>query len=521
VIEQTAWDFSVNSRAEAPKLITLQGIPDARGILCVAEASRHTGFSFQRFYFITEVLDDAIRGSHAHKTLRQCFICLRGAVTVELQGKAGHFTFRLDNFKKALVVPPGYWRVLRDFSDDVLFGVLASHEYSEVDYIRDYDEFCRFQAGFADDSIPYLDLTRYANVIGIEMQRAISEVVRAGTYIGGPTVAKFEKEIASFCGTNSAIGVGNGLDALSMSLRAWGIGPGDEVIVPANTFIATALAVTQVGATLVLADVEENTGLIDPISVSRVMTKNSRAIIPVHLFGHPADMDKLRELVDGTGIYLLEDACQAHGAKYKGRRCGALGDAAAFSFYPTKNLGALGDGGMVTTNDRKLSEALRRLGNYGSETKYKHDTIGFNSRLDPVQAAVLSLKLMHLEEWNTRRRELAKRYMRSLAGIDALRLPEMRSWAEPVWHVFAVRVQGDDRDALQRSLQEAGIGSNVHYRIPVHLQRCYAGNGWSEGSFPVAERNARQLLSLPLDPMHTDSEIDRVIDVVLDFFKKA
>jgi dTDP-3-amino-3,4,6-trideoxy-alpha-D-glucose transaminase len=312
------------------------------------------------------------------------------------------------------------------------------------------------------------------------------------------------------------VGLGNGLDALVIALRAWGIGPGDEVIAPAHTFVATALAIDEVGATPILVDVEPDTGLMDMSRVGAVIGPNTRAIIPVHLYGHPADMDALAALVAGRDIRILEDAAQAHGARYKGRRCGSLADAAAFSFYPTKNLGALGDGGALVTGDPATAEAVRMIANYGSREKYRHEVAGRNSRLDPLQAAVLSAKLDRLDSWNARRSQLAMRYFLGLADIRGLELPGVRAWAEPVWHVFPVRAPGV-RDELQAFLTERGVGTNIHYPTPVHLQPCYQGR-WAAGDFPIAEALAQSLLSLPLDPLHTDREIDFVVARIREFF---
>jgi dTDP-3-amino-3,4,6-trideoxy-alpha-D-glucose transaminase len=290
------------------------------------------------------------------------------------------------------------------------------------------------------------------------------------------------------------------------------------VIAPAHTFVATALAIEAVGATPVLVDVEPDTGLMDMGAVEAALTERTRAVIPVHLYGHPADMDRLAAVVGGRDIKVLEDAAQAHGARYKGRRCGSLGDAAAFSFYPTKNLGALGDGGALVTSSAETADAARMLGAYGAREKYRHEIAGGNSRLDPLQAVVLGVKLDHLDLWNARRGELALRYFLGLADLRGLELPAVRVWAQPVWHVFPVRAPGV-RDELQAFLAKHGIGTNIHYPTPVHLQPCYAGR-WQAGDFPAAEALAGSLLSLPLDPTHSDREIDYVIARVRDFFSR-
>jgi len=395
--------------------------------------------------------------------------------------------------------------------------VLASDEYDEADYIRDYADFLRWDAGETPvTEVPYLDLARGAQAVGAEIELAIRRVVRSGRLIGGEEVAAFEARFADYCGADHAVGVGNGLDALALTLRAWGIGPGDEVIVPAHTFIATALAVDEVGAAPVLTDVEPDTGLMDMSKLAGAITERTRAVIPVHLYGHPVDMDALGAAIGGRDIKVLEDACQAHGARYKGRPCGGLGQAAAFSFYPTKNLGALGDGGAVTTADPALAERVRLLGSYGAREKYRHEIAGRNSRLDPVQAAALGVKLERLDAWNARRAALALRYFMGLSDLRSLFLPPVRGWARPVWHVYPIRVP-DARNALQAFLATRGIGTNIHYPTPVHLQPCYAGR-WRQGDFPAAEALAASVLSLPLDATHTEREIDYVVARIREFF---
>jgi len=503
---------------ELPQVVPIQSIYRPDGTLGVIESYRHSPFSYARFYFLTNLAEDSARGEHAHKTLRQVFVCLRGAVTIDIRTPSETRSFRLDAPDRALILPPGYWRHLHGFAEGTLVGVLASANYDETDYLRNWNDYTAWHAARRRKTVPYLDLARYAPLVGHRMADAMREVVVSGQLIGGPQVQDFERAFAAYCGTEEAIGVGNGLQALTLALRAYGIGPGDEVILPANTFIATAFAVLEAGAVPVLVDVEEATGLISVAATRTAITEKTAAIIPVHLYGHPADMDALVELVRNRQIMLLEDACQAHGARYKGRRCGALGDAAAFSFYPTKNLGALGDAGAVTTGDRRLAERIRLAGNYGSQQKYEHVTFGTNSRLDPLQAAALKVKLPHLDGWNARRADHATRYLAGLAGLYGLALPHVHAWAEPVWHVFPVRVAGGRRDALIAHLTAQGIGTNIHYPKPIHLQDCFRKRGWKHGNFPVSERLAQQLVSLPLDPTHTADEIDRVIVAVREFF---
>lgn len=501
------------------RLIDLQTIPMPNGILGVAEVSKHIGFPVHRAYYIRDVPTGDGRGSHGHKALRQCFLCLRGSVTITIEKHGRKETVRLDRPSQAAVVSAGCWRDLSDFSHDSVIIVLASDEYDESDYIRDHAEFVRWDKGDEPvTAVPYLDLQRGSRALGAEMELAMRRVLRSGQLIGGPELAAFETRFADYCEADHMVGLGNGLDALVLALRAWGIGPGDEVIVPAHTFVASALAVDEVGADLVLVDVEPDTGLMDMGKLDKAITGRTRAIMPVHLYGQPADMDGLIAAIDGRDIKILEDACQAHGARYKGRRCGSLGDAAAFSFYPTKNLGALGDGGALVTSFPETAEQVRMIANYGSVVKYEHQVLGRNSRLDPLQAAILSTKLDHLDAGNSRRAQLALRYFMGLATVRGVELPAVRAWADPVWHVFAVRVPGR-RDELQTFLAEAGVGTNIHYPTPIHLQPCYEGR-WRKGQFPAAEALGESLLSLPLDPTHTDREIDFVIARVREFFDR-
>jgi dTDP-3-amino-3,4,6-trideoxy-alpha-D-glucose transaminase len=504
--------------SEVPRLVKLPIFRNELGSLGVAEFAEHLGFTPRRFYFLHGVPAEVERGVHAHRRLRQCMLCLNGAVTVELEKAGQQFVFRLERPDQALLVPPGCWRVVRDFAGEAVVGVLASEAYDPADYIHTYAEFRAWEAEQAAAGIPYLDLSRAAAALEPEIDAAIARVVRAGRYIGGPEVERFERAFAEYCGVGHAVGVGNGLDALTLALQAHGIGPGQSVLVPANTFIATALAVSRTGAKPVFVDVEEDTANLDPAAAAAALRPETSAIIPVHLYGNPADMAPLRALADRHGLFLLEDAAQAHGARYRGRVCGSLGDAAAFSFYPTKNLGALGDAGMVVSDDGQLIGKVRRLANYGAEERDHHLVQGVNSRLDPIQASILAKKLPRLDGWNERRRALALRYRAGLENVDGLILPAAPGWALPVWHVFAIRVRDGRRDALRRHLAEAGIGTNLHYPRPIHLQPAYRAEAPARGAFPVAERLAEESLSLPLDPYHADAEIDAIIVCVRKFF---
>jgi dTDP-4-amino-4,6-dideoxygalactose transaminase len=357
--------------------------------------------------------------------------------------------------------------------------------------------------------IPFLDLKGPYLELKQELDEAIARVVSSGWFIGGPEVDQFEAEFGSYCSATHAVGVANGLDALHLALRAMDVGPGDEVIVPSNTYIATWLAVSQCGATPVPVEPDARTFNIDPALIEAAISPRTKVILPVHLYGQPADMDPILAIARKHGLRVLEDGAQAHGARYKGRRLGAHGDAVAWSFYPGKNLGAMGDGGAVTTNDPQIADRLRVLRNYGSRVKYVNEVQGYNSRLDPLQAAILRVKLAHLDKWNARRSAIAARYQQGLAGCG-LTLPHTPDWAEPVWHLYVV--QHPQRDSLHKTLAEAGVGTLIHYPIAPHLQQAYGHAGWKQGAFPLAERMADQVLSLPMGPHMEAAQVAVVID---------
>jgi dTDP-4-amino-4,6-dideoxygalactose transaminase len=360
-------------------------------------------------------------------------------------------------------------------------------------------------------SVPFLDLAAPYEELRSGIDEAVQRVLSGGWYLLGGELRAFEEEYAAFCGARECIGVGNGLDALSLILRAMDIGPGDEVIVPSNTFIASWLAVSQTGATPVPVEPDPRSYNLDPARIEAAVTGRTRAIMAVHLYGQPADMDAIGEVAARHGLRVVEDAAQAQGARCRGRRAGALGDAAAWSFYPGKNLGALGDAGAVTTDDPELAERVRVLRNYGSRVKYVHEVEGVNSRLDEIQAAVLRVKLGRLDEWNARRRAVAAVYDEALADAPLV-LPHVPEWAEPVWHLYVVRTPR--RDALQRALAEQGIGTLVHYPTPPHLQGAYRSLGMGPGSFPVSEQIHREVLSLPIGPHLAVEDARAVADAV-------
>lgn len=364
-------------------------------------------------------------------------------------------------------------------------------------------------------AVPFLDIGAATRELEAPVLEAIERVVRSGWYVRGEETEAFEHEFAAFTGAKHAVGVGNGLDAIALALRALGIGPGDDVIVPSNTYIATWIAVAQTGAHPVPVEPIVGQWNLDPARVEDAITPRTRALVPVHLFGQPADLAELLAVAKKHGLAVVEDAAQAHGARYKGRRIGTHGHAVAWSFYPGKNLGAFGDGGAVTTDDPDVAARVRSLGNYGSSQKYVNELLGANSRLDEIQSAVLRVKLQHLDCWNSRRRTTAKRYAAELADIPGLCLPGVALGREHVWHVYVV--DHASRDDLQKHLASRGIQTLVHYPIPPHLSGAFAPLGLTEGTFPIAERAARTHLSLPIGPHLSEEDVTRVIDACRSF----
>lgn len=358
--------------------------------------------------------------------------------------------------------------------------------------------------------VPFLDLKAHHEPIREQLDAAIRDVIDAGAFAGGPFVAKFEKEFAAYCGAAHSIGVGNGTDALWFALLALGVGPGDEVITVPSTFMATAEAISFCGARPVFVDIDEVTYTMDVGLLEKAITPKTKAIIPVHLFGQCSDMDAILAIARKHGIPVVEDACQAHGATYKGRKAGTLGAAGAFSFYPGKNLGALGEGGGVVTNDADLAGKMQVLRDHGQSRKYHHTKIGWNGRMDGIQAAVLSVKLKQLNVSNVRRRSHALQYEQLLGGNEEVILPAQGRDNESVYHIYAVRVK--DRDQVLRAMGERGISCGIHYPIPVHLQEAYRFLGRGRGSYPVAERCAGEFLSLPMYPELTLEQVRAVAD---------
>jgi dTDP-4-amino-4,6-dideoxygalactose transaminase len=362
--------------------------------------------------------------------------------------------------------------------------------------------------------VPFVDLAAQYRTIAEEINEATTRVIQEADFILGREVSLFEEEFATFCEAKYAVGVDSGTSALELALRAYDIGPGDEVITAANSFIASALAISHAGATPVLVDVDPYTHTMDVTAIEGAITPRTKAVLPVHLYGHPAHMDPIRQLADKHGLVVIEDACQAHGARYKGKRTGSLGHAAAFSFYPGKNLGAYGDGGIVVTNDRGIAKRLEMLRNYGQKEKYQHLFRGYNRRLDTLQAAVLRVKLRYLEKWNAARRWNAVLYHKFLEGCGVV-LPGEAGGAESVWHLYVIR--SERRDMLREHLISRGVSAGIHYPIPIHLQPAYQDLGYKRGDFPVTESCAQQALSLPMYAEITQSQIEFVAKTIGGF----
>ena len=363
------------------------------------------------------------------------------------------------------------------------------------------------------NKVAFVDLYQQHQAIEEELVEVFRRVLRKSSFILGPEVVAFEKEFADYVGASDCIAVNNGTTALQLVLAGLGIGPGDDVITVANTFIATAEAISAVGARPVFVDVDPVSYTMDPQLVEAAITPNTKALLPVHLYGQAADVDALLEIAQRHNLHLVEDACQAHGATYKGRKAGSLGVAGCFSFYPGKNLGCLGEGGAVVTSNPELAQRMRMLRDHGSVKKYEHSLPGYNYRLEGLQGGFLSIKLRYLDRWNARRREVAKLY-HELLSESSIGLPVEMGWGEHVYHLYVI--QADDREALRNALNTAGVECGLHYPVPLHLQAAYADLGYEKGSFPVSEHLSSHILSLPMHPFITDEEVKRVASVLLE-----
>jgi dTDP-4-amino-4,6-dideoxygalactose transaminase len=364
--------------------------------------------------------------------------------------------------------------------------------------------------------INFVDLKRQYHKYSREFNQAIKEVLEKTDFILGGEVQRFEKDFARYCGTKYCLGVASGTDALLLSLKSLNMGTGDEVITAANTYIATVLAISMVGAKPILVDMNPETYNIDVEKIEKNITKRTKAILPVHLYGQPADMEPITKIAQKYNLYLVEDACQAHGARYQQKKVGSFGDAAAFSFYPGKNLGSYGDGGAITTNNQKLAEKIFMLRNYGQKVKYHHLIKGYNSRLDTIQAAILRAKLIHLDSWNKKRRRIAKLYNQLLSKIEGVVIPKEFPNFESVYHIYLIQVE--KRDQLREYLAQKGITTLIHYPVPIHLQPAYRDLGYKKGNFPITENFCNRIVSLPMFPELNDKEIHFIVSSIKKFY---
>lgn len=498
-----------------PRLININHSKD--NVLAFLEV-QDLGFVPYRIYYLKQLETHLERGHHAHKKLKQVLVATSGSFVIDLEGCGNKFHFTLNDPNQGLYIPPGYYRILKNFSQNAVCVVFASDKYDETDYIRDYQDFKLWEEESRTiKKVDYAHIDRELEFLEPAISIAIKETLRNAQLILGPKVQKFEEEFAHYCGTKYAVAVANGLDAIRLILKALDISSGDEVIVPSHTFIATALAVHDVGAKPVFVDMNFETYNIDISQIENLITKNTKAIIAVHMHGLPCDMKSINEVAKKYNLKVIEDSAQAHGAVVDGIKCGNLSDAAAFSLYPTKNLGCYGDGGIITTSDSEIAEKLYALRNYGSKIRYQHDLPGINSRLDEVQAAILLVKLPYLNEWNERRIVIANKYILGLGLIKDIILPKTPENMKHIYHHFIIRLSSaKQRDMLQQYLKDNNITTVIHYPKPLHLEKLFVDTLSAENLIN-SELFSETSLSLPISPFITDMEVQYVIDKISDF----
>lgn len=507
-----------------PQFIQLPTIPDARGNLCVAQSDASFPFEIKRCYWICDVPADAERGGHAHISTRELLVSVSGSFVVHLDNGHNRVSVTLDSPYQGLLINQGIWRSIDGFSEGAVCLVLASALFDEDDYIRDYDDFMQFVSPTRSRQNSFLDLASVNRKYATLLKSAAGIVIDSGRYIGGSEVNAFEQALARLCEVPYAIGVSNGLDALRLIFRAYillgTLQRGDEVIVPANTYIASVLAITDAGLIPRFVDPDPLTHNLCGRTLREALTSRTKAILTVHLYGRIAWDSDMAELARLHHLLVIEDNAQAIGAKaltaglYDTHGSGSLGQAAAISFYPTKNLGALGDAGAVVTHDARLAEAVRALSNYGADTQYHNIYRGFNCRLDPMQAAMLNAKLPYLDDEIRHRRMIAGKYLSEIKN-PCVKLPE-RAMQESVWHQFVVRV--DDRVRFREYLRNHGIFTGVHYPVPVHKQPCYAD--YAKLHLPVSEMLAEQVTSLPINNAVSASDAAKIACIINGYTKR-
>lgn len=501
-----------------PRVVELSSYAVKNGVINVAEFGSELPFVAKRNYLIT-AKDASIKGGeHAHKDLDQFFMCVKGSFNIKLSDGQQTFEFELSTISVGLFVPAGWWRTY-DLSEDGVVSVLASEVYDEHDYIHDFKELQKFHQ--KQKEIPFLDLRSVNRQYETDFLDSLSKSIHTSSFVDGVKVERFERDFSEYCGTKYAVSCGNGYDALYLALLALGVGSGDEVIVPSNTFIATAFAVSRTGATPVFVDCTQTDYSLDVTQLNEVFSNKTVGVIPVHLFGIPANMDEINSFAVKKGLFVIEDAAQAHGAKYKSKRVGSLGDVGCFSFYPSKNLGALGDAGCITTNDPSVARKIRLLRNYGSEEKYIHETFGMNSRMDAIQAAFLSTKLKGLNVDNELRLKIASTYTQKLRDIKNMLVVNPRDNVTPSWHLYPIVLKSGNPTSMLDFLAKRGVQAGRHYPVPAHLSPVYNnGNLPSRRSndLSCSERYSSNCVSLPIDPHLSGSSIDDITDAVADYF---
>lgn len=497
----------------------LPKINDPRGNLTFIEQSEAFPFPIQRVFYLYDVPKGGSRAGHALKTCHQMLVAISGSFEVVVRDGLGERRVRLDSAARGYHIPPMIWREVEQFSDSAVCLVLASEEYSEAGYVREWPDYQTYRHKENQAELPIVrswNSEASYEKCRVELDAAYRRFMTSNQLVLGNEVMYFEKEYSAYCEAQYCVGLGHGLDALVLALKVLDIGPGDEVIVPANTYIASWLAVSQIGASIVPVEPDANTFNMDVSLIEAAITSRTKAILAVNLYGLPCDYDGISAICRLHGLRFLVDNAQGHGAKFREKRVGGLADIECHSFYPTKNLGAYGEAGAITTNQPEWADRVRVLRNYGSRNRYENEVCGYNSRLDELQAAFLRVKLRKLDGWNDLRRKLAAFYQKELETIPELKIPRIIPELEPVWHQFVIR--HPKRDDLQKHLTKHGIETIIHYPIPPHRSQAYEDLKYNEGTFPLTEQLARESLSLPMGPHITLASAARVVDAVRSFF---
>jgi dTDP-4-amino-4,6-dideoxygalactose transaminase len=491
-----------------PKKFKIKNIFQDNKTIRVIEKGNNFNFSFDRNYIINNHNSLNFSGFHAHKKLYQLVFCIKGKAEIILDNKKTSYSFKLDNSDYAVLIPPGFWRILK-LQRNSIISVLASNIFKKSDYIKDYNKLnTKREISFNG--------THHCNeALKVKFTQILENVIDKNELVLGKSVRVFEKKFATFVNTKHAISCGNGHDALLLILKALNISNGDEILVPTNSFIATALSGSNNGANIVFLDCNSDNYGIDINDLKKKINKKTKALIVVHLFGIPDNISEIRKICKKKNIYLIEDASQAHGAEIDGKKVGGFGIASFFSFYPTKNLGALGDGGCIVTNNTKLNSLILSLRNYGKDCNNDFTYKGINSRLDSLQAEFLLEKMNLILSWNKKRKMIAKYYYKYLKNLSSILLPIISENVNPVWHIFPIKCLDNSRKNLIIHLSNMGIETNIHYPVPIHKTKSYK----TKDILPNAEKNSRQLLSLPMHPFLTKEDVIYISSSIKDFYQ--